>query len=740
MIRLKSHNGSIESSAAHGDRLISGGFDQSICLWSRTGSLVKKLKKAHDHMIRCLTVFVDSTPSKDIEAVGSDEEKNVAYLVSGSWDCTLKVWALQTGKLIHILEGHSHRVKSVVSIDQQSVSTMGHIISASDDNTLKIWDVKLGQCLKSIDAHSHFILSVCVCYNIKLTKEANKALEDDKIKTTGTAREIKEETTTTEQQKQQEEEDIKQKTIVDGQLGTHLIASSSSDNTLQLRNLRSGELIHDLLHLSNKTIVSTTVFCPKSDKCKVDMLCAGCDNGRIVVFDISSFTLLATLDGHEAQVTSMCLSLSSSSSLLFSVSRDGYLRSWLLNERIPGDIKADIGGILGASTTTNNSGKLKANDKQPAGTSSVKKQQYHLFTCSSTNSVSVAQETQQSHENGKTVGQKIKNSEELIIGGSDGLLLVLSITTIVNGSDFDEAQGAQVSTGTVTGLDTPQTISTLSQQSSRTTTDSDPSTLDHNERPSSISLPAIHTSQSMESTTKVGIDLSSSSLDESGLPGLTLTSSSNGTGGETATKDDAIPPTGSSSSSSNSEEGVMTDGNAGDTATGDTASIGTGLTQPKSSLLNYLKSTANEEFQMSLVYDTGNQNANSGSNKDNEFKIDNGDAVARAKKDDRLYRGTPRNSFESTDSDIRIRHQRIGRSLIQNTKQNNSVPAYCLLADNNPLLMNEAATNIDVQMATMLIDTDIGNIRNKAKASSGRNRNKKAHRPLDMLIASGKKC
>ena len=102
-----------------------------------------------------------------------------------------------------------------------------------------------------------------------MTKEANKALEDDKFKTTGTAREIKEETSTTKQQKLQEEE---QKTTVDGQLGTHLIASSSSDNTLQLRNLRSGELIHDLLHLSNKTIVSTTVFCPKSDKCKVDML------------------------------------------------------------------------------------------------------------------------------------------------------------------------------------------------------------------------------------------------------------------------------------------------------------------------------------------------------------------------------------------------------------------------------------------------------------------------------------
>ncbi len=55
-------------------------------------------------------------------------------LVSGSYDETIKVWELSTGKLIRTLTGHADAVWSVaISPDGQS------LVSGSQDKTIKVW-------------------------------------------------------------------------------------------------------------------------------------------------------------------------------------------------------------------------------------------------------------------------------------------------------------------------------------------------------------------------------------------------------------------------------------------------------------------------------------------------------------------------------------------------------------------------------------------------------------------------
>jgi WD40 repeat protein len=65
-------------------------------------------------------------------------------IVSGSWDNTIKVWNLNTGKLLNTLEGHSLFVESVAITSDNSM-----IVSGSDDKTIKVWNLQQGKCYLS---------------------------------------------------------------------------------------------------------------------------------------------------------------------------------------------------------------------------------------------------------------------------------------------------------------------------------------------------------------------------------------------------------------------------------------------------------------------------------------------------------------------------------------------------------------------------------------------------------------
>lgn len=66
------------------------------------------------------------------------------YLISGSYDSTLKVWDWQTGVEVRTLSGHRSYVNAIAFSPDGK-----HIISGSHDSTLKVWDWQTGEVIAS---------------------------------------------------------------------------------------------------------------------------------------------------------------------------------------------------------------------------------------------------------------------------------------------------------------------------------------------------------------------------------------------------------------------------------------------------------------------------------------------------------------------------------------------------------------------------------------------------------------
>jgi WD40 repeat protein len=75
-------------------------------------------------------------------------------LASGSYDKTIKIWDVTTGKVLNTLKGHEGYVLSV------GFSPDGKKLAGSDDNTIKIWDVTTGKVLNTLKGHEGWVYSV----------------------------------------------------------------------------------------------------------------------------------------------------------------------------------------------------------------------------------------------------------------------------------------------------------------------------------------------------------------------------------------------------------------------------------------------------------------------------------------------------------------------------------------------------------------------------------------------------
>ena len=77
------------------------------------------------------------------------------FALTGSWDSTLKLWEIVTGRLLRTLEGHEpFGIRGYSYVTAISFSRDGQLaVSSGVDRTIRTWDLVHGQLLRTIPAH-----------------------------------------------------------------------------------------------------------------------------------------------------------------------------------------------------------------------------------------------------------------------------------------------------------------------------------------------------------------------------------------------------------------------------------------------------------------------------------------------------------------------------------------------------------------------------------------------------------
>ncbi|KAF9375484.1 hypothetical protein CPC16_000693 [Podila verticillata] len=76
-----------------------------------------------------------------------------SFLITGSYDNTVKVWNIETGECLRTLTGHALCIRALHFDDAK-------LITGSMDRTLKIWNYHTGQCIRTLQGHTDGIVTL----------------------------------------------------------------------------------------------------------------------------------------------------------------------------------------------------------------------------------------------------------------------------------------------------------------------------------------------------------------------------------------------------------------------------------------------------------------------------------------------------------------------------------------------------------------------------------------------------
>ena len=161
--------------------LITGGRDSTVCLW--------KLKVADEP--GCKSVVKENSSSLVCLLEGhTDSVRTLAahdgILVSGSYDCSVKIWDIASQSCLRTLVGHEDKVYCV-AYDWRN----RQVVSGSMDTTIRVWSVDTGECLRILRGHTGLvgvlILNYCSFMPRRAIRKYELLEQDEEIKMSSNA-------------------------------------------------------------------------------------------------------------------------------------------------------------------------------------------------------------------------------------------------------------------------------------------------------------------------------------------------------------------------------------------------------------------------------------------------------------------------------------------------------------------------------------------------------------------------
>lgn len=142
---------SIATTPEDANTILSSSRDKTVMVWSlvrdsENYGVARKALRGHSHFVSDVVISSDGQ-----------------FALSGSWDGTLRLWEIGSGRTTRRFVGHSKDVLSVAfSADNRQ------IVSGSRDKTIKLWNT-LGECKYTISEEGHTEWVSCVRFSPSLS-------------------------------------------------------------------------------------------------------------------------------------------------------------------------------------------------------------------------------------------------------------------------------------------------------------------------------------------------------------------------------------------------------------------------------------------------------------------------------------------------------------------------------------------------------------------------------------------
>lgn len=155
------------------DYLFSGSYDRTARCWSVDKEKQIQEFRGHRNCVLTLAHYSSRDVLEEQEEEEEEEEKvSRDLLVTGSTDCTVKVWWVSSGRCYQTLLGHTGAVLCLI-LDAPN----RELFSGSTDYTIRTWNIVTGEQLKVFKEHQGSVICLevraeaslrafgCLCLN-----------------------------------------------------------------------------------------------------------------------------------------------------------------------------------------------------------------------------------------------------------------------------------------------------------------------------------------------------------------------------------------------------------------------------------------------------------------------------------------------------------------------------------------------------------------------------------------------